>query len=331
MKFLYFLEGLRNPVFDFFFSVVTHIGEELFFLAAAIIFFWCVNKREGYYILTVGLMGTLISQWLKLLCRVPRPWVKDPSFTIVESARAEATGYSFPSGHTQNASGTFGAIATYTKRPWLRWISIAIVILVPLSRMYLGVHTPADVLVALGIAAVLVLGLYPLFVNEKRFHAAMPYIMGVGIALSVLFSVYAFAVAEGGEAHNLESARKNAATLLGCVGGLCVVYPLDRFKIKFETEARWYSQLIKLILGIGIVLLIKEGMRAPLEFLLGTVFPEPLYVARGVRYFLIVIFAGAIWPLSFNFFKNLRIPCMEKFGAWVINIFSKKSHATGDK
>ena len=50
--------------------------------------------------MTVGFFGTLVNQFLKLVCRVPRPWVRDPNFTIVEAARADATGYSFPSGHT---------------------------------------------------------------------------------------------------------------------------------------------------------------------------------------------------------------------------------------
>ena len=101
MELLYLFEKIRNPILDFFFSTVTHIGEETFFLAFAILFFWCVNKREGYYILITGLFGTILNQFLKLFCKVPRPWVKDPNFTVVESAVEEATGYSFPSGHTQ--------------------------------------------------------------------------------------------------------------------------------------------------------------------------------------------------------------------------------------
>ena len=66
MSFLYFLESIRNPVLDFFFSLITHIGEETVFLVVAIFFFWCVSKREGYYILTVGLVGTVANQLMKL-------------------------------------------------------------------------------------------------------------------------------------------------------------------------------------------------------------------------------------------------------------------------
>ena len=113
MELLYFFEGLRNPVLDAFFALITHLGEETLFIIAGLLFFWCIDKLEGYYLLTVGLSGTVINQFLKLIFRVPRPWMKDPGFTIVESARAEATGYSFPSGHTQSAVGIFAAIARW--------------------------------------------------------------------------------------------------------------------------------------------------------------------------------------------------------------------------
>ena len=155
MQFLYVLERLRHPVLDAIFSAVTYGGDELAFLVLSFALFWCVSKRGGYYAFLVGLFGTLGNQFLKLVCRIPRPWVLDPDFTIVESARAAATGYSFPSGHTQNAVGTFGAMAVTAKRRWVRWVCAALMVLVPFSRMYLGVHTPLDVGVAFALALVL--------------------------------------------------------------------------------------------------------------------------------------------------------------------------------
>ena len=108
MEVLYWLEGIRSPFLDTFFSLITHLGSETLFLAIAIIVFWYFSKTKGYYLMTVGFFGTLINQFLKLLCRIPRPWVKDPNFTIVEAAREEATGYSFPSGHTLAATMHYG-------------------------------------------------------------------------------------------------------------------------------------------------------------------------------------------------------------------------------
>ena len=145
MNLLYALERLRTPFWDAVFSAVTHLGEETVFMVAAILIFWCVSKEEGYYLLLMGFFGTVVNQFLKLLFRIPRPWVRDPDFTIVESARAQATGYSFPSGHTQNAVATFGGIARSTRQPWVRWACVAVLLLVSFSRLYLGVHTPLDV------------------------------------------------------------------------------------------------------------------------------------------------------------------------------------------
>ena len=108
MQLLYALAKLRTPFLDTVLGALTNCGGEIVFMAVAIIVFWCVSKSCGYYMLTVGFVGTIVNQFLKLVFRIPRPWVLDPDFQIVESARAGATGYSFPSGHTQNVVGTLG-------------------------------------------------------------------------------------------------------------------------------------------------------------------------------------------------------------------------------
>ena len=120
MDILYALEKIRTPFWNGVMSAVTQLGGEVIFIVAAVVVFWCVSKWEGYYLMTVAFCGTVLNQFLKLICRVPRPWVRDPNFTIVESARAEATGYSFPSGHTQNAIGLFGGMARWGGRRWVR-------------------------------------------------------------------------------------------------------------------------------------------------------------------------------------------------------------------
>ncbi len=337
MEFLYFLQSIRNPVFDFFFDILTKLGEETVFLAVAIFFFWCVSKREGFYILITGLFGTVINQGLKMMFRIERPWIIDPEFEIVESARLEATGYSFPSGHTQNIAGTFGSIGRYSKRKWVRILCVIIIVLVALSRNYLGVHTPLDVAVSLIIAGALVFGLYPFFGSEERFNKAMPVIVALSAAISLALLIYvnvlpgalsgADEVTAESYLFNLESAKKNAATLFGCMLGLVAVYPIDRFFIKFDTKARWYAQVIKLVLGLGIILLIKGTLQSPLEALFRIFTDTPMYIARAVRYFIIVCFAGIVWPLTFGFFGKMRIGFMERFTGFVKSRLCKNQHA----
>ena len=299
MQFLYILEKLRIPGLNEFFLSITTLGEETAFLALALIFFWCVDKRRGYYLMAVGFAGTIASQAMKIGCRVPRPWVLDPDFTILEQAREAASGYSFPSGHTQTAVGTFGAIAATEKRRWMAVTAIVLAVLVGFSRMYIGVHTPADVLVGAAVSVVFLLGFYPLFFGKKE----RIYPLAIGLALvtaAYLVIMETVTFPSDIDSHNLESAMKNAYTLTGCMAALLVVYPVEKKYIRFPETACWWAQLLKVALGLGLVLGVKEGLRAPLEAL----FAGHL-AARAVRYFLIVLVAGLLWPMSFRFFSKL--------------------------
>ena len=116
MEFLYLLEKFRMPGLNELMLAVTTLGEETAFLVIGLIVFWCVDKQKGYYVMAAGFAGTMMSQIMKLSCRIPRPWVLDPQFSILEQAREAAAGYSFPSGHTQTAVGTFGCLAASTNR-----------------------------------------------------------------------------------------------------------------------------------------------------------------------------------------------------------------------
>ena len=295
MQILYALESIRTPWLDAVMAVVTHLGEETVFMVAALLVFWCVSKRQGYYLLAVGFAGTVLNQFLKLLFRIPRPWVLDSDFTIVESARAQATGYSFPSGHTQNAIGTFGGVARFTARKWVRVTAIVIAVLVPLSRMYLGVHTPLDVGVAAVTAVALLFLLYPIMERSDVRHGVMAAVIGVMLALAVgyLLFVSLYHFPADVDADNLSHGVENAWKLLGATVGLLAAWWLDVRFIHFDTRAVWYVQLIKLAGGLVLLLAIRAVLKAPLAALLGA------GAGGAVRYAVMVLFAGAVWPMTF--------------------------------
>lgn len=297
MDILYALEKIRTPFWNGVMSAVTQLGGEVIFIVAAVVVFWCVSKWEGYYLMTIAFCGTVLNQFLKLICRVPRPWVRDPNFTIVESARAEATEYSFPSGHTQNAIGLFGGMARWGGRRWVRLGLTALALIIAFSRMYLGVHTPADVGVSLVLAAALVLGLYPLMRRAQEKPRYMGYVLAAMLVVSGAFvvSVETCGFPADMDAENLASGIGNAWKMLGAVAGMTLAWLLDRRYIHFETQAVWWVQVIKVAVGMALLLAIKSGLKAPLLALLGH---EGL--AGGVRYFLLVLVAGAIWPLVFR-------------------------------
>ncbi|MBQ2829895.1 MAG: phosphatase PAP2 family protein [Oscillospiraceae bacterium] len=300
LQFLHCLVELRSPLLDRIMLLITRIGEESVFLLIAIFVFWCVDKRKGYYLLSVGFFGTVINQFLKITVRIPRPWVLDPSLTVVEGAREAATGYSFPSGHTQSIVGTMGGVARFTKRLWLRALCTAAIFAVAFSRLYLGVHTPLDVAASLLIGAVLVFALYPTFLRADEYTMRRIFLFMLVLSMIYLLYVELWQFPAGVDAENLSSAVKNAYTLFGALLGVLLAYYLDTRFIDFRTEAVWWAQLLKLTLGLALVLAVKSGLKAPLAMLFGD-----HCAAHTVRYFATVLAAGTLWPMTFAWFARL--------------------------
>lgn len=293
--------SLRNPVLDKLMQGVTYLGEELVFMAVALILFWCVDKWKGYFILAVGFIGTILNQFLKLAFRVPRPWVKDPSFEIVESARNGAGGYSFPSGHTQNAVGTFGGIARGTKKTWLRVVLIVLSCLIAFSRMYLGVHYPTDVGVALVTAVVLIFVLYPIMQKAKNDPRWMYGVLGcmTMVAIGYLCYLNLWKFPADLDAGNYNEGLSNGWKLFGALVGLIVAYSIDERKIRFREQAPLPGQICKVVVGLALIVGLKSGLKAVFGMISDGAFWD------AARYFLIVVFAGAVWPLSFPLWQKV--------------------------
>ena len=302
MELLYALESIRTPFLDKLMGLVTNLGGEAVFIVAAIVVFWCLNKSCGYYMMTVGFAGTIINQFLKLWFRIPRPWAKDPNFTIVESARAEATGYSFPSGHTQNAFAVFGSPARFFKNTALRIIFIFLIALTAFSRMYVGVHTPLDVGVSLIVGTILVFVIYPFFRDMDKNPKKVYIIFGIFIVLAAAFVAFVelYDFPADIDAENYASGLKNAYMILFCAIGLMLTFFIDTKYVHFHTQAVWWAQIIKVVVGLAILLALKSVLKAPLLALFGG-----HSVAHGVRYFIVILFAGIVWPMTFKFFAKL--------------------------
>ena len=300
MELLYALESIRTPFFDKLMGLVTNIGGESVFIAAAIIVFWCLSKSCGYYMMTVGFAGTIINQFLKLWFRIPRPWVKDPNFTIVESARAEATGYSFPSGHTQNAFAVFGAPARFFKNTALRIIFILLIALTAFSRMYVGVHTPLDVGVSLIVGTILVFVIYPFFRDMDKSPKKVYIIFSIFIVLAAAFVAFVelYDFPADIDAENYASGLKSAYMILFCAIGLMLTFFIDTKYVHFPTQAVWWAQILKVVLGLALTLAVRVALKAPLTAAFGA-----NSVGDGIRYFAVVLMAGTLWPMTFGWFS----------------------------
>ena len=200
---------------------------------------------------------------------------------------------------------TYGGIARYTRRGWLRVVLVVLTVLIAFSRMYLGVHTPLDVGVSFLIAAVLVLVVYPLMEEADRRPVVLTYTILAMVVCSGAFVGYLYLRGDTGAAAedtaNYVSALENGWKLLGATLGMLVSNIADRKHIRFETQAVWWAQLIKLVVGFACLLAIRSGLKAPLIALLG----GSAAIAGGIRYLLVVLFAGCVWPLTFWWFGRL--------------------------
>ena len=305
MQLLYALEQLRVPWLTTVLSYLTYFGGLYGFMVLSIVVFWCIDKRCGYFMLSLGFIGTVVNQFLKILFRIPRPWVLDPKFQPVEAAVGDATGFSFPSGHTQNVFATFGGVFAWTKKAWLKVLCAVMILLVAFSRMYLGVHTPLDVGVSCAVGVVLLLVLYPVFRSMEEHPNRMYGFLGVLAVLLLAFLLYSYLCPFPdwmyAEEHfvNITEARHNASLLAGALVGLTIGYTLDLKVTRFEIRAKWWAQIIKTVVGLVLTIAITEGLKKVLGH---------SDAVTALRYGLAVLFAAGIWPMTFGWFSRLGQP-----------------------
>ncbi len=312
MQFLEFLSNFRTPLLDKFFLLLTNLGGEMVFIAVAVIMFWCFSKKDGFLLLSIGFFGTIINQFLKISFQILRPWDINPSFEAVPEAIPDASGFSFPSGHTQNAVGTFGAISTISKNSWVKAISLVICLVVPFSRMYLGVHTPLDVFFSFFFAILVIIAVKPILYKAYDSEYGMYYFIGSMGAIALAFLIYMEFIFDpyslpSGQMHNYTSALKNAYLIFGALVGVFISFFIERNFVKFDVSGKWYTQVLKSVVGLLLVLGLLEGLKLPINM----VFDSDT-IGRAIRYCLVVIFAVAIYPASFKHFRKLESKIEEK-------------------
>lgn len=297
MSQLHALAGMRTPILTAIFSALTYLGHEMGFLFVAMVLLWCVNKKYGYRLLIIFLIGTFLQQILKAIFMIPRPWILDPSFQAVESAIPAATGFSFPSGHTTTACLALGGLAIYLKKNWAYIAAAVLTLLVAFSRMYLGVHTLLDVGVGLLIGVVMLLVFTLVFKKNEDKKYFINVFMGVGLVLSAVLVAYLLETKPAAEAaqsvkETYDGSLKDAYKLFGAAIGMLVGKLIDDRYVQFKTETVLWKQILKVLLGMVIVVAIWFGLK--------TVFPKDKPVFDCIRYFAMAIVGVGVYPLLFK-------------------------------
>ena len=292
-----------DPALEVVMKFYTFMGRIEFYLLLIPYVYWVVDTRLGIRTFLLLISTDFFGMAFKQLLRQPRPyWIGG-----VEQMGTE-TSYGIPSTHSSDSLAVWGYLAYRVRKGWLWVIACVVVFLIGLSRVYLGVHFPTDVLGGWLLGLIMI----AVFVNgerqlmpwlKKQSHAAL---IGLGFGLSVAMILtgnlilalstsspdLASWVQFSTQARTLNAYYTLGGALLGAIAG----YTLMLDYARFQAKSTWWQRIASYILGIVGVLLIYYG----LDFLFSLIAPDESslgYLLRYVRYGTVSLWVtfGAPW------------------------------------
>ncbi len=273
IQILQFLEQMRTETLTLFMTVITMMAETLFISAIIATLYWCVDKSKSKRLAWMIFCSTGMNGIVKNIIKMPRPF----QVGVVSPIRVQtATSYSFPSGHTQAATSFWGGSMIVLKQRPVIWLGCFMIVLTGVSRMYLGVHWPMDVVggILFGIVSIL---LANKLINEQG-EITKWHILGTSIAfiLVLLFKV-----------------DRDLYKAIASLWGFSVGAFLEQKYIQFNPIQSRRIQIIKIVIGIVGLLILQVGLKK--IFLEGKPFDM-------VRYALVMLWVLAGAPYCFKKF-----------------------------
>ncbi|HAX72644.1 MAG TPA: phosphatidic acid phosphatase [Firmicutes bacterium] len=264
------IQSFHSPVMDAMFEGITMLGESMILLSILSTIYWAVHKKLGESIAFTYLSSALVNNTIKNLVKAPRPIGVEGIRVLREST---ATGYSFPSGHTQGATSFYGAIAIRCHAPILKWLLGILVLLVGLSRLYLGVHYPKDVLGGLIVGFACVLSCQVLL-NKVKNHQLL-YLLTFLVFLPMLFI---------GPSSDF---IKSLGSFLGFVIGIW----FENRYVNFNVQGTTIKKIIRVVVGVLILIVLKSSLK--------DVFPNTL-LFDFIRYGFVTFVGIGLYPYVFK-------------------------------
>ena len=261
MNILLILQEFRNGaggLLTDFLSKMTFLGELNSALVMMALVYWCVSKDLGTYLMMGWSGNRLVNGALKVTVCAYRPWIRDSRIIPYGNSMSTATGYSFPSGHTMNGATVFGGGIMRKELPGILRIVLGIIVaLIAFSRLFLGVHTPQDVLVGAGVGLLVMwltlrlmqwIDLHP---GKDLLVACIGAGLGVAVALYAAFKSYPMDYDAEGKII-VDGAKMANDTFKGV--GYCIAFLLgwilERRFVGFSTEIPLEQKLTRAVIGL---------------------------------------------------------------------------------
>jgi membrane-associated phospholipid phosphatase len=268
-----------SPALDLPFKAITYLGDETFYLLFMPLVYWCFDRRRGARLFILLLLSACVNAIAKLLADQPRPFTYDKRVRAI----VPAGGGGLPSGHTQNAVVVWGYLAARSRRTaW--WLAAGfLMIAIPVSRLYLGVHFPTDLIGGYLLGAAILILFLRLAPRLETWLAQQ--VCSVQILISLVGSALLMLFNFGGD-----PAVLSAASVLM---GVCAGFALERRYVRFSCRGNWWKKILRYMLGVAVLFALWGGLKiasAGLE-------PAPLF--RVVRYALVGLWGGMGAPWVF--------------------------------
>lgn len=256
-----------SPALDPLFILLSVTGSELFFLLLLPMIAWCISPRVGVRLMVLVLLSTYLNAIAKILFAQPRPFDYDPRVLKIE----QAAGGGLPSGHTQSTVVFWGYLARYYNRKWLWRLAFALILLVPLSRVYLGVHFPTDLLGGyfFGFVVLMLFTKYEQWFINKFDQADLVWQLLLALVIPISLILIAPEI------------DQVIVSIVGVLTGSFVGIVLEKKFVSVQVPKTMWKKTIGYGLGIIVLLVIYVGLKQLFDGL------EPSLVYRYIRYILV--------------------------------------------